>query len=69
MSNDELLGGVADDDRPLRLLSVHAHPDDESSKGAGTVALLSDAGVRCVLVCCTGGADRKSTRLNSSHRT
>lgn len=43
------------DDVPLRLLSVHAHPDDESSKGAGTVALLSDAGVRCVLVCCTGG--------------
>lgn len=43
------------DDEPLRLLSVHAHPDDESSKGAGTVALLSDAGVRCVLVCCTGG--------------
>ena len=37
------------------LLAVHAHPDDESSKGAGTVALLSDAGVRCVLVCCTGG--------------
>jgi mycothiol S-conjugate amidase len=43
------------DDGPLRLLSVHAHPDDESSKGAGTVAQLSDAGVRCVLVCCTGG--------------
>ena len=43
------------DDAPLRLLSIHAHPDDESSKGAGTVALLSDAGVRCVLVCCTGG--------------
>ena len=40
---------------PLCLLSVHAHPDDESSKGAGTVALLSDTGVRCVLVCCTGG--------------
>jgi mycothiol S-conjugate amidase len=44
-----------DDDGPLRLLSIHAHPDDESSKGAGTVAQLSDAGVRCVLVCCTGG--------------
>jgi mycothiol S-conjugate amidase len=55
MSNDDPLGGVGDDDGPLRLLSVHAHPDDESSKGAGTVALLSDAGVRCVLVCCTGG--------------
>jgi mycothiol S-conjugate amidase len=46
---------VYDDDRPLRLLTVHAHPDDESSKGAGTVAMASDAGARCVLVCCTGG--------------
>ena len=24
------------DAAPLRLLSIHAHPDDESSKGAGT---------------------------------
>ena len=43
------------DAEPLRLLTIHAHPDDESSKGAGTVALASDAGARCVLVCCTGG--------------
>jgi mycothiol S-conjugate amidase len=42
-------------DDTLRLLTVHAHPDDESSKGAGTVARYSDEGVRCVLVCCTGG--------------
>jgi mycothiol S-conjugate amidase len=34
---------------------VHAHPDDESSKGAGTVSLYSAAGVSTVLVCCTGG--------------
>ncbi|MGH9136675.1 MAG: mycothiol conjugate amidase Mca [Acidimicrobiales bacterium] len=40
---------------PFRLLTVHAHPDDESSKGAGTVARYSDDGARCVLVCCTGG--------------
>jgi mycothiol S-conjugate amidase len=40
---------------PLCLLTVHAHPDDEASKGAGTVAKYSDAGIRCVLVCCTGG--------------
>ena len=40
---------------PLCLLTVHAHPDDEASKGAGTVAQYSDAGVRCVLVCCTDG--------------
>jgi mycothiol S-conjugate amidase len=37
------------------LLAFHAHPDDESSKGAATVARYADAGVRCVLVCATGG--------------
>jgi mycothiol S-conjugate amidase len=42
-------------DASLRLLTVHAHPDDESSKGAGTVAKYHDDGVWCVLVCCTGG--------------
>jgi len=39
----------------LRLMTVHAHPDDEASKGAGTVAKYSAEGVRCVLVCCTDG--------------
>ena len=42
---------------PLCLLQVHAHPDDESSKGAGTVARYHDEGVRTVLVCCTGGEE------------
>ena len=42
-------------DAPLRLLTVHAHPDDEASKGAATVAGLHAEGVHCVLVCCTGG--------------
>ena len=42
---------------PLCLLSVHAHPDDESSKGAGTVAKYHADGVRTVLVCCTGGEE------------
>jgi len=37
------------------LLSVHAHPDDEASKGAGTVHRCHADGVRTVLVCCTGG--------------
>jgi mycothiol S-conjugate amidase len=41
----------------LCLLTVHAHPDDESSKGAGTVALYHSQGVRTVLVCCTGGEE------------
>ncbi len=42
-------------DQRLCLLTVHAHPDDESSKGAGTVARYHDEGVRTVLVTCTGG--------------
>lgn len=45
------------DDRGLCLLSVHAHPDDESSKGAATVHRYSREGVRCVLVCATGGEE------------
>jgi len=44
-----------DDD--LRLLTVHAHPDDESSKGAATVHRYAREGVRCVLVCATGGEE------------
>ena len=38
-------------------MTIHAHPDDESSKGAGSVALYSDAGVKATLVCCTGGEE------------
>ena len=40
---------------PLRLLTVHAHPDDESSKGASTVARYRAEGIASTLVCCTGG--------------
>jgi mycothiol S-conjugate amidase len=36
-------------------MQVHAHPDDEASKGAGTTAKYAAEGVRCVLVTCTGG--------------
>ena len=39
----------------LRLLTVHAHPDDESSKGPASVRKYHDEGGRAVLVCCTGG--------------
>jgi mycothiol S-conjugate amidase len=42
---------------PLCLLSVHAHPDDEASKGAGTVARYAAEGISSVLVCCTGGEE------------
>jgi mycothiol S-conjugate amidase len=45
---------VPDTDR-LTLLQVHAHPDDEASKGAGTTAKYAAEGVHNVLVCCTGG--------------
>ncbi|MBV9660926.1 MAG: PIG-L family deacetylase [Acidimicrobiales bacterium] len=38
-------------------MTVHAHPDDEASKGAGTVARYHSAGVRSVLVTCTGGEE------------
>ena len=41
----------------LCLLSVHAHPDDEASKGAPTVARYHADGVHTVLVCCTGGEE------------
>jgi mycothiol S-conjugate amidase len=41
----------------LRLLTVHAHPDDEASKGASTVARHKAEGGRAVLVCCTGGEE------------
>ncbi|MEU6238032.1 mycothiol conjugate amidase Mca [Kitasatospora sp. NPDC047058] len=39
----------------LRLLSVHAHPDDESSKGAATLAHYAADGVEVMVATCTGG--------------
>src|SRR5580658_882568 len=39
------------------LLTVHAHPDDESSKGPATVARYHAQGVHTVLVTCTGGEE------------
>jgi mycothiol S-conjugate amidase len=41
----------------LCMLTVHAHPDDEASKGPATVAKYHEQGVRTVLVCCTGGEE------------
>ena len=40
---------------PLRLMAVHAHPDDESSKGAATMAKYVAEGVEVMVVTCTGG--------------
>jgi mycothiol S-conjugate amidase len=40
---------------PLRLMAVHAHPDDESSKGAATMARYASEGVDVLVVTLTGG--------------
>ncbi|MGO0574870.1 mycothiol conjugate amidase Mca [Ornithinimicrobium panacihumi] len=39
----------------LRLMAVHAHPDDESSKGAATTAHYVAQGAEVRIVSCTGG--------------
>jgi mycothiol S-conjugate amidase len=39
----------------LRLMAVHAHPDDESSKGAASMARYVAEGVDVHVVTCTGG--------------
>jgi len=42
-------------DTGLRLMHVHAHPDDEASKGAASTAKYVAEGVRVKVVTCTGG--------------
>ena len=39
----------------MRLMFIHAHPDDESSKGAATCAKYAAEGHRVRIVTCTGG--------------
>jgi mycothiol S-conjugate amidase len=39
------------------LLAIHAHPDDESSKGSGTMAKYANEGVHVALVCATRGEE------------
>src|SRR3954462_505523 len=46
-------GAVAEE--KLRLLAVHAHPDDEASKGSATVARYVHEGVDVLIATCTGG--------------
>ena len=41
--------------QPRRLLAVHAHPDDESSKGAATTAKYVAEGVEVMVATCTRG--------------
>lgn len=43
------------DSTGFRLMAVHAHPDDESSKGAATSAAYIAAGAEVLVVSCTGG--------------
>ncbi len=55
---EQVMGSaLACDDGPLRLMAVHAHPDDESSKGAATMARYVREGVD-VLVCTMTGGER-----------
>jgi mycothiol S-conjugate amidase len=39
----------------LRLMAVHAHPDDESSKGAAAMVRYLAEGAEVLVVTCTGG--------------
>jgi LmbE family N-acetylglucosaminyl deacetylase len=41
--------------RPMTLMAVHAHPDDESSSTGGVLARAAAAGVRTVVITCTNG--------------
>ena len=50
-------GSVASTFAGLRLMAVHAHPDDESSKGAGTMARYVREGAD-VMVCTFTGGER-----------
>ncbi|MEU5045297.1 PIG-L family deacetylase [Streptomyces griseorubiginosus] len=43
-------------DRPLTLMAVHAHPDDEATGTGGVLARYAAEGVRTVLVTCTDGS-------------
>ncbi len=54
----------------LRLMCVHAHPDDESSKGAATMAKYVDGGHPVLVVSCTGGerGDILNPRLREDPR-
>jgi LmbE family N-acetylglucosaminyl deacetylase len=42
-------------DRPLTLMAVHAHPDDEATSTGGVLARYAAEGATTVLVTCTNG--------------
>ncbi|WP_395293726.1 PIG-L family deacetylase [Kitasatospora hibisci] len=43
-------------ERPLTLMAVHAHPDDEATGTGGVLARYAAEGIRTVLVTCTDGS-------------
>lgn len=47
-------------------MAVHAHPDDESSKGAATTARYAAEGAEVLVVSCTGG--ESGSILNPNYR-
>ena len=47
---------MVESDEQLRLMCVHAHPDDESSKGAATMARYAREGVDVLVVTLTDGS-------------
>lgn len=63
-------------DRPLTLMAVHAHPDDEATGTGGVLARYAAEGIRTVLVTCTdggcgdgpGGAKPRSRARSGSRR-
>jgi mycothiol S-conjugate amidase len=57
LADSELTCSGLSGSEPLRLMAVHAHPDDESSKGAATMARYVREGVD-VLVCTLTGGER-----------
>ncbi|MFC5380686.1 N-acetyl-1-D-myo-inositol-2-amino-2-deoxy-alpha-D-glucopyranoside deacetylase [Aquipuribacter nitratireducens] len=53
----------------LRLLLVHAHPDDETLTMGATIAAALDHGHRVVLVTCTRGEEGEVIGAAHAHRT
>jgi mycothiol S-conjugate amidase len=49
-------------------MAVHAHPDDESSKGAATYAYYRSRGVEVMVVTCTGGERGDVLNEELAHR-
>jgi mycothiol S-conjugate amidase len=63
--SSQVLGqGQAAGGAKLRLMAVHAHPDDESSKGAATMAKYVRDGVEVLVATMTGG--ERGSVLNSA---